>query len=77
MNGRDPKAWVKNRLERFRYRYKPEGLQESVPRLEHLPKAPRGAGARKSWENGAKRAGDPPMIASISEKPYRAARMTD
>src|SRR6266566_8970821 len=32
---------------------------------------------RNSWENGAKRNGGPPMIASISEKPWRAARMTD
>jgi len=32
---------------------------------------------RKSSEKGANRAGEPPMIASISEKPCRAARMTE
>jgi uncharacterized protein YecE (DUF72 family) len=37
MHGRDPKAWTKKTVqERFRYRYKPEELQEWVPRIEHL-----------------------------------------
>jgi uncharacterized protein YecE (DUF72 family) len=36
-HGRDPKAWTKTTVqERFRYRYKPEELQEWVPRIEHL-----------------------------------------
>jgi uncharacterized protein YecE (DUF72 family) len=36
-HGRDPKAWVKKTVqERFRHRYKPEELQEWVPRIEHL-----------------------------------------
>jgi len=36
-HGRDPEAWVKKTVqERFRYRYKPEELQEWVPRIEHL-----------------------------------------
>jgi uncharacterized protein YecE (DUF72 family) len=36
-HGRDPKAWVKKTVqERFRYRYKPEELQEWVPRIERL-----------------------------------------
>jgi uncharacterized protein YecE (DUF72 family) len=37
LHGRDPKAWVKKTVqERFRYRYKPQELQEWVPRIEHL-----------------------------------------
>jgi uncharacterized protein YecE (DUF72 family) len=36
-HGRDPEAWTKKTVqERFRYRYKPEELQEWVPRIEHL-----------------------------------------
>jgi uncharacterized protein YecE (DUF72 family) len=35
-HGRDPKSWTKTVQERFRHRYKPEELQEWVPRIEHL-----------------------------------------
>jgi len=36
-HGRDPEAWTKKTVqERFRYHYKPEELQEWVPRIEHL-----------------------------------------
>jgi uncharacterized protein YecE (DUF72 family) len=37
MHGRDKDAWTKKTVqERFRYRYKPEELQEWVPRIEQL-----------------------------------------